>query len=308
MKVYYDIEKFQKVNNAVVTSGTFDGVHKGHQKIIARLKEISNEIDGETVVLTYWPHPRKVLSEGHIAPKILYTIEERVESLKECGIDHLIVIPFTKEFAEISSEEFVKKILVEAIGTKRLIIGYDHRFGRNREGSFEYLQQNSNKYGFVVEEISRQDIDHLTVSSSNIRKALAEGDMDTANEQLGKPFSVSGEVIRGKQLGRTIGYPTANIQLGDEDKIIPRDGVYAVFTIVEGQRFKGMLNIGFNPTVNGTKRTIEVNIFEFDKEIYNYFIKVEFIKYLRSEIKFSGLEELKAQLALDKISTLEVLS
>jgi len=308
MQVYYDIKDFRKLDNAVVTTGTFDGVHYGHQKILKRLKELSSASGGESVVITYWPHPRKVLSDGLISPKILYTLEERIQLLGEYDIDHLLIINFTKEFSNLSCDEYLKTILENAIGTKKLIIGYDHHFGKNREGNFEYLVANAEKYGFEVEDISREDIDSIAVSSSNIRAALAAGDLETANLYLGKPFFMIGQVVRGNQMGRKIGFPTANIKMSDPDKIIPGDGVYAVKVKEDNGTFNGMLNIGFRPTINGQTRTVEVNIFNFDKDIYDKQIEVEFICRLRKEEKFSGLEALKNQLAADKLKALEILS
>lgn len=306
MKVYYDIKDFKRLDNAVATTGTFDGVHKGHQKILARLKELSNVKRKETVVITYWPHPRKVLSEGAVSPKVLYTLQERIELLREFYIDHLLVLQFTKEFSGISSEDYIRNILVEKIGVGTLVIGYDHRFGKNREGSFDYLLANAVGYGFEVEEIPREDIDSIAVSSSNIRKALAEGDVESANRYLGTAFHIIGKVVRGNQNGRKIGYPTANIAIAEEDKIIPRDGVYAVKVKVGDEVLQGMLNIGFRPTVDGNSRTIEVHIFNFDKDIYGQEIEVSFIRYLRQEQKFSGIEALKEQLNRDKEEALRI--
>jgi riboflavin kinase/FMN adenylyltransferase len=300
MKIYYSIEDFQRLNYAVVTSGTFDGVHLGHQTILHRLKEIAEKNKGETVVITFWPHPRLILKPEEEALKLLNTFEEKAELLKEQGIHHLLRIPFTKEFSQITSQEFISKILVDKIGTKKLVIGYDHRFGRNREGSFEQLKINGPTYGFDVEEIPRQDVDHLAVSSSKIRKALEEGDIDTANHLLGKPYSIAGEVIKGDKLGRVLGFPTANIDIDSHHKLVPADGIYAVTVEYGIQNFQGMLYIGNRPTINGSQRSIEVNIFDFNREIYGERLKINLIKLLRKDSKFNDLEALKTQLHIDK--------
>src|SRR5688572_31178237 len=228
MKIYHGVEDFIRLTNAVVTSGTFDGVHVGHSKILARLREIAFKANGETVVITYWPHPRLVLHPEDTSLKLLNTFEEKAELLKQQGIQHLLRIPFTREFSHLSSEEFITQIIVETIGTKKLIIGYDHHFGKNREGSFEQLKLNAPKYGFEVEEIPRQDVDHVGVSSTKIRKALEEGDIDTATHFLGHTYGITGRVVKGDKLGRILGYPTANIEIETTYKLIPPDGIYAV--------------------------------------------------------------------------------
>ncbi len=307
MKIYHTLEDFTKLNYGIVTSGTFDGVHLGHQKIINRLKEIAKKNEGETVVITFWPHPRLILRPDEPFMQLLNTFEEKAELLRQQGIDHLIRIPFTKEFSQISSQEFISKILVETIGTKKLVIGYDHRFGKNREGSFEQLSINGPTYGFEVEEIPRQDVDNMGVSSTRIRKALGEGDIDTANHFLGRPYSLSGRVIKGDKLGRVLGFPTANIDLDSHDKLVPAEGIYAVGVIHEKKNYGGMLYIGTRPTVDGTKRSIEVNIFNFDKEIYGETLHVSFLKLLRADSKFEDLESLKNQLQIDKESALRAL-
>lgn len=307
MKIYHSLDDFTALRNAVVTSGTFDGVHVGHQKIVHRLKEIAARTSGETVVITFWPHPQMVLHPEKTSLKLLNTFEEKAALLKKEGVQHLLRIPFTKEFSMISSLEFIQKILVETIGTKTLVIGYDHRFGHNREGSFEQLKLNAPSYGFDVEEISRQDVDHISVSSSKIREALAKTDVETATHLLGRPYSLTGQVVKGDQLGRVLGYPTANIEIDSLYKLIPADGIYAVSVAHENRLYKGMLYIGPRPTVNGSKRVIEVNIFEFDKEIYGESITLYFHRWLRGDKKFDGLDGLKQQLHLDKLDSLKVL-
>jgi riboflavin kinase/FMN adenylyltransferase len=300
MKVYQDLEQFRKLPYAVVTSGTFDGVHIGHQKILARLEEVRRTSGGESVLLTFWPHPRQVVTKDGNPPRLLTTIEEKTTLLAQHGVEHLIIIPFTREFSQLSSDEFVRQVLVDKIGTKKLVIGYDHRFGRNREGSFEYLVQHAPSYGFQVEEIPPQDVEHVTVSSTRVRNALLEGNVRVASEYLGRPYALSGTVVRGNQLGRTIGYPTANLRVNDEYKLVPADGVYAVRVGWREESFGGMLNIGVRPTVNGTLRTVEVHLFDFNTDIYDEALTLYFVEKLRAEQKFAGLEALKAQLRQDE--------
>ena len=307
MKIYHSLDDFTRLNYGVVTSGTFDGVHLGHQKIIQRLDEISRKNKGESVVITFWPHPRIILRPTDLSLKLLNTFEEKAELLRQQNIDHLIRIPFTKEFSQLTSQEFITNILVETIGTKKLVIGYDHRFGKNREGSFEQLKLNGPTYGFEVEEIPQQDIDHVAVSSSKIRKALEGGDIDTATHFLGRPYSLTGRVIKGDKLGRVLGFPTANIDLDSHDKLIPTEGIYAVRVSYEKMEFGGMLYIGTRPTVDGSKRSIEVNIFNFEKEIYGESLLISFIKLLRMDSKFHNLQSLKEQLHKDKESALQAL-
>lgn len=292
----------------MVTTGTFDGVHLGHQKIISRLKEAAKEEGGETVLFTFYPHPRMVLFPEDNDLKLINTQEEKIALLEYYGIDHLIVYPFTKEFSRLTSIEFVRDILVNTMKTKRLVIGYNHHFGRNREGSFEHLKEYGPLYGFDVEEIPAKDIDHIEISSTKIRHALQTGDIHTAIAYLGHGFSLTGKVTEGRKIGRTIGYPTANIVVGDKYKLIPADGIYAVRVKHEGSIYGGMLSIGYNPTVNGEFRTIEVNIFDFDKVIYGDNATIYFIERLRDEVKFNGLDELKEALANDKLNSLRILA
>ncbi len=306
MKVYHGFEDFKKLDFAVVTSGTFDGVHYGHQKILDRLNEIAHKNGGESVLLTYWPHPRLVLyPEQELF--LLSSIEEKIELLSTNHVDHLIIIPFTSKFANLSSEDFILKILVEKIGTKKLVIGYDHRFGKNRSGSFEELKKDGPIYGFEVEEIPKQMIENNAVSSTKIRKALLEGKVQVADEYLGRPYTIHGKVIRGDQIGRTINFPTANIEVIFKYKLIPGEGIYAVKVKIDNIFHKGMLNIGYRPTFGGTQKRMEVHIFDFDKDIYDEEIVVEFYGKIRSEIKFQNVGALKAQLIQDKADALKVL-
>lgn len=300
MRVYQGLGQFNKLPYAVVTSGTFDGVHIGHQKILARLEEVRQASGGESVVITYWPHPRLIVATDGSELNLLTTIEEKIELLSLYHVDHLIIIPFTKDFSLLTSDEFVRRVLIEKIGTRKLVIGYDHRFGRNREGGFDYLVENAASYGFEVEEITRQDVDQVTVSSTRTRKALLEGNIHVATEYLGRFYSFSGTVVRGKQLGRTIGYPTANLQIEEASKLVPGDGVYAVKVDWQDQHYGGMLNIGMRPTVNGTCRTLEVHIFDFDQEIYGDELRIHLVEKIRTEQKFNGLDALKVQLRKDE--------
>lgn len=308
MKIYHGIDDFTRLNCAVVTSGTFDGVHLGHRKILSRLKEIAEQEKGETVVITFWPHPRLVLHPEDTTLKLLNTFEEKAELLKAEGIQHLIRIPFTKEFSQLTSEGFIYKILVQTIGTRKLVIGYDHHFGKNREGSFEQLKLNGPRYGFQVEEIPRQDVDHIGVSSTRIRQALEQGDIATATHFLGSPYSLTGRVVMGDKIGRTLGYPTANLEVENKNKLIPEDGIYSVTVRHEHLVYKAMLYIGNRPTINGVKQNIEVNIFDFNKDIYGESLTVYFHAHIRGDQKFNDLEALKHQLALDRESALKALS
>ncbi len=307
MSVFYNISELSQVTNSIVTIGTFDGVHLGHQKIIKRLVELKQKQGGEIVLFTFDPHPRKILFPEQKDLKLITTTEEKCDILKQFGVDHVLVYPFTTEFSKMQAQDYISNIIVKGLKTKTLVIGYDHRFGSNREGSIDTLKQFAPIYHFDLEEIPAQEINQLNVSSTRIRKAIDEGDVKTANEFLGYSFFVTGTVIKGKQLGRTIGYPTANIFIEDTDKLIPKIGVYAVNVILDGITYKGMLNVGTNPTTDAdTKIKIEVNIFDFDKDIYGETLKVEFVKWIRNEEKFANLDELKQALANDKIACAHV--
>ncbi|WP_066832107.1 bifunctional riboflavin kinase/FAD synthetase [Rufibacter ruber] len=307
MIVIRELNQFPLLAHAVVTSGTFDGVHVGHQKILARLTESARQSTGQSVVITYWPHPRTVLNPHDDSLRLLSTIEERIEALEQFGVDYLLILPFTREFAQLTSEEYIQQILINTLHTKKLVIGYDHRFGKNREGGFDYLQANARRYGFEVEEIPRQDIDEVGVSSSKIRTALEKGDVETAARYLGRPYTLSGRVVEGKKLGRTLGYPTANLQPQDKLKQVPAIGIYAVMVKTTSGSFKGMLSIGTNPTVNGSSQTIEVHLFDFEGELYGQEITLSFIAYMRPEEKYENLDLLVRQLHQDKATALQLL-
>ena len=301
MKIYENFTDFQPIPHAVVTIGTFDGVHLGHRKILKRLRFLADQSHGETVLVTFWPHPRMVLRPESHDIKLLSTFEEKNRLLAAYGVDHLVSIPFTKAFSQTTSEEFIHHILIEKIQTKILVIGYDHKFGKGREGGFDHLQANQEKYGFELEEIPREDIDSIGISSTKIRRALELGDIISANTFLGRPYEISGKVVQGKQIGRAIGFPTANIEIPEPSKLIPKDGAYIVSASLEGTVFNGMLNIGRRPTLNGQDKTIEVHLFDFERTIYGEDISISFLDFLRPEKKFSGLDELKEQLYKDRM-------
>jgi riboflavin kinase/FMN adenylyltransferase len=307
VRVYQGIEEFEEIENAVVTTGTFDGVHIGHQTILNRLREVAERINGETVLLTFFPHPRMVLQSA-VDIKLINTIEEKTDLLRKAGVDHLIIHPFTKAFSRTSSLEFVRDILVNRLGTRKLVIGYDHHFGRNREGSFEHLKEFGPLYGFEVEEISAQDIDNVNVSSTKIRNAILQGDMITANEYLGHPFQLCGKVIHGKKLGRELGYPTANLHIPEKYKLIPANGVYAVKSIVRGELVNGMLNIGTRPTIEEAGGlSIETHLFDFDGDIYGEEMTVQLLQRIRDEKKFADVNELIEEMKKDQDRVLSVL-
>jgi riboflavin kinase/FMN adenylyltransferase len=299
MQVYTSIEQFERLPNAVVTTGTFDGVHVGHRRIMSRVLEICHQTRGESVVLTFWPHPRLVVSDRTTNLFLLSTIEEKIELFRSLGIQHLIILPFTRAFSELTPEEYIQKILVEAIGTRTLVIGYDHKFGKNRAGDFDFLTATSASFGFRVEEIPRQDIDALAISSSRIRLALAEGQVEIANELLGRPYSLSGQVVKGQQLGRKLGFPTANIAPSAPYKLIPSDGVYAGEVHVRSRSYPAVINIGQRPTVSGEGRSIEAHLLDFAGDIYGEECVLILKKYLRPEQRFDSLEALKNQINRD---------
>ena len=309
MKIYHNINNFE-AKNPVVTIGTFDGVHLGHQKVIARLKEFARKHNGESVIFTFHPHPRLVTAPNEGNLRLLTTIEEKKQLFEKSGIDHLIVYPFTKTFSELSYSSFVKNILVDKLKTRCLVVGYDHRFGKNREGSFEYLKECAKSYNFKIEKLDALLIDEAHVSSTRIRNALEDGDVEQANKFLGYRFTLHGTVVEGQRVGRKMGFPTANIEASDPHKLIPGYGVYAVEIILSGEKYGGMLNIGTRPTFNNNadNRSIEVHIFNFSGDIYNKEITLIFEAKIRNEKKFSGPEALVEQLKKDKETALEILS
>lgn len=304
-KVVRLTEQLQK-NHSIVTIGTFDGVHIGHQKIINRVINLGKEKGLKSVVLTFFPHPRMVLQKDSKL-KLLNTIEEREAILTKLGLDQMVTKTFTKDFANLSAEDFVKTVLVDALHAKYIIIGYDHKFGKNRSADIHDLKTFGKEFGFEVEEISAQDVEDVAVSSTKIRKAIQEGDIETATAFLGNPFFLTGTVIKGKGLGKQIGFPTANIHISVDYKLIPKDGVYVVKGIIKGKTVSGMMNIGTNPTVDGEHHSLEVHFFDFDEDIYGQSIQIEFLKRLRDEQKFDSLKSLTDQLKKDKTTTEEIL-
>jgi riboflavin kinase / FMN adenylyltransferase len=302
-KVYFGLDEFSRIENAIVTSGTFDGVHDGHKVIFNRLNIIAQEQAAETVVLTFWPHPRFVLFGESTDIKLLSTVEEKITLLKMQEIDHIIVLPFTNAFSQKSSRDFIQEILIDKIGTKKLVIGYDHKFGKNQEGSFEYLKNHQDNYPFDIEEIPRQDLENIGISSSVIRKSLIDGGVHQARKFLGRSYELTGKVVMGEQVGRKIGFPTANLVIEESFKLIPADGVYAVKVYYKHHEYFGMLNIGNRPTLDGKSKSIEVNIFDFKEELYGEQLTLKFFELIRKEKKFASLGELQKQLVKDKIET-----
>jgi riboflavin kinase/FMN adenylyltransferase len=305
MRIFNSIGRLPDFSNTVFTQGTFDGVHLGHQKILKRLKDETEKAGGESVLLTFWPHPRLFLFPEDNELKLLQTLEEKIDELEKAGVDNAVVLPFTREFSQMLPEEFIKDFLVNSLNIHTAIIGYDHRFGRNREGDIQLLKSCQSQYNYKVLEIGPEDIDDITISSTKIRNSLLSGDVDTANAYLGRPYSFSGKVVHGKKLGRTIGFPTANLAINHPNKLIPAIGVYAVQCKVDDRIFGGMMNIGNNPTVPGKDFSVEVNIFDFSAEIYEKVIEIFVLAKIRDEKKFGNLEELALILQLDKKNALE---
>jgi len=307
MKLHNSTDNLPAFKNAVITIGTFDGVHCGHQQIIKTLKDTAATVGGETVIITFHPHPRKVVSSVVTGIRLITTLQERIDLIDKAGIDHLVVVPFTDYFANQGAEEYISDFLVDKFHPHTIIIGYDHRFGKERSGDYKLMEAMAPVYHYRLMEIPEHLLDAVKVSSTNIRNAIIHGNIDEANKLLGYHFFFEGLVVHGDKIGRTLGYPTANLKSVDDEKIVLGDGIYAVYADVEGKHYKGMMSIGFRPTVNGKKRVVEVNIFDFEKEIYGQVIRVYVAKYLRSEVKFNGLEALTAQLHKDKEESLKYL-
>ena len=307
MQIYRDINSLPEFKNAVITIGTFDGVHLGHRQIIDNLKEEAAKANGESVIITFHPHPRKVVSSVITGVRLINTLAERIELLESTGVDHLVIVPFTDYFASQTAEEYIRDFLVEKFKPHTIIIGYDHRFGKERTGDYKLMEAKAAVYNYSLKEIPEHILNTIKVSSTNIRNAILHSNIEEANNFLGYDFFFEGEVFHGDKIGRTIGYPTANLKSTDEEKICLGDGIYAVYAEAEGKTYKGMMSIGFRPTVNGKVRVTEVNIFDFGKEIYGQPIRITVKKYLRSEVKFDGLEALKTQLHKDKEDSLACL-
>ena len=305
MKVFNSIQSFKCDKKTIATIGTFDGVHIGHRKILDKLIKAADGVNYETLLLTFFPHPRMIVQpEADI--KLLNTIDEKKELLKEIGLDNLVIHPFDLDFSNLEAEEFVKSVLVDRFNIHKIIIGYDHRFGKNRSADINDLIEFGKKYNFEVEQIQVKELDDVSISSTKIRKALEEGNIKLANLYLGYNYTLGGKVVLGKQLGRTIGYPTANIEILESYKLIPKIGVYAVFSQIDGIRYSGMRDSCFNPTVLGTKLTVEINLFDFNQDIYGDFIQIEILERIRDEQKFASLQNLKNQLAQDELTARKI--
>lgn len=306
MKIYNSIDSFTKLSKAVVTTGTFDGVHLGHKKILNTLQYVGEKSKSDTVIITFSSHPRMILYPDHDF-KLINTREENTKLFQMCGVDHVVFQTFDKQFSRLSSLQYIRDILLKKIGLTDLVIGYNHHFGRNREGSFANLDEYSEVYGFNIHQVKPYFFNKKSVSSTKIRDAINNGLIQLASQYLGYNFQLTGRVIKGKGVGNQIGFPTANIELENINKIIPKNGVYVVYVLYKNQRFKGMLNIGLNPTFNTQKLSIEVHIFDFYEIIYDEYITLEFIKKIRNEQKFASIEDLRQQLTLDKITVLNTL-
>ncbi len=305
MKIYHSVNEFIPVENAVVTIGTFDGVHLGHRKLIEKVREIADSIDGETVVLTFFPHPRMVIYPNEHGLELLNTINEKKQLLEAAGVDHLIIHPFDREFSELSSAEFIREVIVNKLKTKKLVIGYDHHFGKKREGNFDDLVRLAPRYGFEVEKIEEEDVNDIAVSSTQVRNALKSGDVETAQSYLGRPYTLTGKIVHGNKIGRTIGFPTANLKISEDYKLIPAEGVYIVTVQIGKKSYFGMLNIGRRPTIEQNGRlSVEVYILDFSRDIYGEELTLHLLKWVRADQKFSGMDDLKLQIEKDRIFTL----
>lgn len=302
MKVHQSISKFkQKKNSSIVTIGTFDGVHIGHQKIIERLNQNKINKNDTSVIVTFFPHPRMVLNADNDM-KMLNTIEEKAQLLEKFGLDHLVIQPFTEDFSQLTALEFVRDILVNQLQLKKLVIGYDHHFGKNREGNFKQLQEYKNTYDFQLEKITAQEIENVSVSSTKIRKALEIGNIEKANAYLGYAYMLTGEIVSGKGLGRKINFPTVNLQINEGYKLIPKTGVYIVKTLLKNKTVFGIMNIGYRPTVDGKNQTIEIHLLDFKEDLYGHKMQFELLKRLRDEEKFDSVENLTEQIQEDEKS------
>ncbi len=300
MKVHHTIQKFkEKKHTSILTIGTFDGVHIGHQKIIERLNQSKIQTTDKSVILTFFPHPRRVIHFGNEI-KMLNTMDEKIQLLEKFGLNHLVIEPFTEEFSQLSALNFTRNILVNQLAVKKLIIGYDHHFGKNREGNFEQLQKYGELYDFEVEEITAQEIENVSVSSTKIRKALDEGLIEKANTYLGYNYLLTGKIVKGEGLGRKINFPTINIQIQEDYKLIPKKGVYIIKTTIAKKNIFGIMNIGNRPTVSGKGQTIEVHLLDFQENLYGEKIQIEVLKRLRDEQKFDSIEILSSQIKKDE--------
>lgn len=307
MKIYTDLADYTSANKTFVTIGTFDGVHIGHQKVLSNLINNAKKDDASSVLLTFFPHPRMILQKDSDI-KLINTIEERIKLLEKTGLNALVIHEFTKDFAEKTAFDFVKNVLVNKLKISNLIIGYDHRFGKNREGNFDQLTTFGDTFGFEVSKISQQEINNIAVSSTKIRKAIELGSIEEANRYLGYNFMLTGEIVKGKNLGEKIGFPTANLSIKENYKLLPKTGSYIVKSKLENEPVYGMMNIGYNPTVKGKTQTIEIHFFNFNKDLYGQTIQIDVLKFLREEQKFDSVEDLKNQLEKDKQKSLKIIN
>jgi riboflavin kinase/FMN adenylyltransferase len=307
LKIYTDLSDYTSTNKSFITIGTFDGVHIGHQKVLSNLVHSAKKSNASSVLLTFFPHPRMVLQKDSDI-KLINTIDERIKLLKKTGLELLVIQEFTEDFAEKTAFNFVKKVLVNQLNIANLIIGYDHRFGKNREGNFEQLTTYGKTFGFDVNKIPQQEIDHIAISSTKIRKAIELGNIEEANRYLGYHFMLNGEVVKGKNLGEKIGFPTANLEIKETYKLLPKTGSYIVKSELENETVYGMMNIGFNPTVKGKKQTIEIHFFDFNKDLYGKKIQIDVLKFLRDEQKFDNVENLINQLQEDKQKSMQIIN
>ena len=301
MTIYNNINEFSSTDNTILTIGTFDGVHLGHQKVLERLTNSAKENNLKSTVLTFFPHPRTILNPNKPL-KLINSVKERTELLNRSKVDNLIIHPFDKNFSELDPEKYVFEILVKKLKAKIILIGYDHKFGKNRTADITDLKIYGKKYGFKVIEIKAEEISNIAISSTKIRKAISEGNISTAKKYLGYDFSLSGKIVHGKSIGRTLGFPTANIEVKEEYKLLPKNGVYLIQSVINHNKYFGMMNIGIKPTIKESSKTIEVNFFDFEGDLYDKNIEVNIKKFIRDEIKFDSLELLKSQILKDKIN------
>ena len=307
MRVFRDLNNLPAFKNSVITIGTFDGVHKGHLKLIERINFLAKENNGESIIITFHPHPRIVINPEDKSLRLLNTIEEKIYLLEKYGVDNLVIVPFSRDFSEQNAEDYISNFLVKNFHPKNIVIGYDHKFGKNRSGDYLLLEKMKQQFGYMMEEISKEMLADIGISSSKIRNAIQSGELKLANELLGHNYTLSGTVVRGLQNGRKLGFPTANIQANDEFKLIPKTGIYAVRVHANQSTYKGMLSIGYNPTFDGKERTVEVNILDFDKDIYGASLTLELIDYVRDEKKFYSVEDLIAEIKNDEVIIRKIL-
>ncbi len=307
MKVFRDLHNLPQFKNSVITVGTFDGVHKGHQQILSKLNKKAKELEGESILITFHPHPRFVINPDDKSLKLINTLDEKIKILAKYNIDNLVIVPFTKEFSEFSAEKYIQDFLIQNFKPKCIAIGYDHHFGKGRKGDISLLQIFQKKYNYEILKIEKEELEEITISSTKIRKAIIEGNVSLASNLMNHEYIIEGFVTKGNQIGRTLGFPTANILIEKEYKLIPKNGVYAVLVNHQNIEYSGMLNIGVKPTFEENRKTIEVNIFDFNKNIYGEKICIKFVAFLRDEQKFESSKELQEQLKIDKQNTIKII-